>query len=233
MDARTSRQKGPGKDGTKGGYYMRDLRELSEKLIQGMAPQVKELTQEAIDEGQDVGRILNEGLLAGMSVVGERFKKGEVYLPEVLVAAHAMKAGMEPLRPLLVEKNIGYSGKVVLGTVSGDLHDIGKNLVGMMLEGAGFEVIDLGVDVSAERFVDAVKGENPDIVGMSSLLTTTMPMMKQVIESLNSSSIRNSVKVMVGGAPITQGYADEIGADGFGPDAATAVDKAKELMGNG
>lgn len=212
---------------------MRDLKEISEKLIQGMAPQVKELIQEAIDEGQDVGRILNEGLLAGMSVVGERFKKGEVYLPEVLVAANAMKAGMEPLRPLLAEKNIGYSGRVVLGTVSGDLHDIGKNLVGMMLEGGGFEVIDLGVDVSAERFVEAAKQENPDIVGMSALLTTTMPMMKQVVESLNSSLIREKVKVMVGGAPITQGYADEIGADGFGPDAATAVDKAKELMGIG
>ena len=211
---------------------MIDLKEITEKLIQGMAPQVKELIQEAIDEGQDLRSILNDGLLAGMSVVGERFKKGEVYFPEVLVAANAMKAGMEPLKPLLVEKNIGYAGKVVLGTVRGDLHDIGKNLVRMMLEGAGFEVIDLGVDVSAERFVEAVKEENADIIGMSSLLTTTMPMMKQAIEALSGSLVRDKVKVMVGGAPITQKYADDIGADGFGPDAATAVDKAKELMGS-
>jgi len=192
---------------------------------------VKELVQAAINEGQDLGSILNDGLLAGMSVVGERFKKAEVYFPEVLVAANAMKAGMEPLKPLLAEKNIGYSGKVVLGTVRGDLHDIGKNLVGMMLEGAGFEVIDLGVDVPTDRFVETVKEKNADIVGISALLTTTMPVMKQVIESLISSMIRKKVKVMVGGAPITQKYADEIGADGFGPDAATAVDKAKELMG--
>jgi 5-methyltetrahydrofolate--homocysteine methyltransferase len=212
---------------------MVDLKEITQKLIQGMAPQVKELVQEAINEGQDLGSILNDGLLAGMSVVGERFKKAEVYFPEVLVAAHAMKAGMEPLRPLLAEKNIGYSGRVVLGTVRGDLHDIGKNLVGMMLEGAGFEVIDLGIDVSNEKFVEAVKEKNPDIVGMSALLTTTMPIMKEVMESLNKSMIREKVKVMVGGAPITQKYADEIGADGFGPDAATAVDRAKELIGTG
>ena len=210
---------------------MVDLKEITQKLIQGMAPQVKELVQAAINEGQDLGSILNDGLLAGMSVVGERFKKAEVYFPEVLVAANAMKAGMEPLKPLLAEKNIGYSGKVVLGTVRGDLHDIGKNLVGMMLEGAGFEVIDLGVDVPTDRFVETVKEKNADIVGISALLTTTMPVMKQVIESLISSMIRKKVKVMVGGAPITQKYADEIGADGFGPDAATAVDKAKELMG--
>ncbi|UCF73467.1 MAG: corrinoid protein [Deltaproteobacteria bacterium] len=211
---------------------MIDLKEIRQKLIQGMAPEVKELVQKAIDEGQDVGSILNDGLLAGMSVVGERFKKAEVFFPEVLVAANAMKAGMESLKPLLAEKNIGYSGKAVLGTVRGDLHDIGKNLVGMMLEGAGFEVIDLGVDVSPERFVETVKGENADIIGMSSLITTTMPMMKRVIESLSTALIRERVKVMVGGAPITQQYADEIGADGFAPDAATAVDKAKELMGS-
>jgi len=212
---------------------MVDLKEITQKLIQGMAPQVKELVQEAINEGQDLGSILNDGLLAGMSVVGERFKKAEVYFPEVLVAAHAMKAGMVLLRPLLAEKNIGYSGRVVLGTVRGDLHDIGKNLVGMMLEGAGFEVIDLGIDVSNEKFVEAVKEKNPDIVGMSALLTTTMPIMKEVMESLNKSMIREKVKVMVGGAPITQKYADEIGADGFGPDAATAVDRARELIGTG
>lgn len=212
---------------------MVDLKEITQKLIQGMAPQVKELVQEAINEGQDLGSILNDGLLAGMSVVGERFKKAEVYFPEVLVAAHAMKAGMVLLRPLLAEKNIGYSGRVVLGTVRGDLHDIGKNLVGMMLEGAGFEVIDLGIDVSNEKFVEAVKEKNPDIIGMSALLTTTMPIMKEVMESLNKSMIREKVKVMVGGAPITQKYADEIGADGFGPDAATAVDRARELIGTG
>jgi len=151
---------------------MVDLKKIAENLIQGKAPRVKELTQKAVDEGEDVGKILNEGLLTGMSVVGEKFKKNEFYVPEVLIAARAMRAGMQILRPLLAEKDIKGVGTVVLGTVRGDLHDIGKNLVGMMLEGAGFEVVDLGVDVSAEKFVETAKDKNADIIGLSALLTT-------------------------------------------------------------
>jgi len=209
---------------------MVDLKEIAENLIQGKAPQVKELVQKAVDEGQDVGKILNEGLLAGMSVVGDKFKKNEFYVPEVLIAARAMKQGMEILRPLLAEKNIKGVGTVVLGTVRGDLHDIGKNLVGMMLEGAGFEVVDLGVDVPAEKFIQTAKEKNANVIGLSALLTTTMPAMKEVIEALNGSELKGKIKVMIGGAPVTQSYADEIGADGYAPDAASAVDKAKELL---
>lgn len=209
---------------------MANLKEIAENLIRGNAAAVKELVKKAIDEGEDVQRVLNEGLIAGMNVVGEKFKKNEFYVPEVLIAARAMKQGMEILKPLLVEKNIKGKGKVVLGTVRGDLHDIGKNLVGMMLEGAGFEVIDLGVDVPPERFVEEVKKNNAEIVGLSALLTTTMPAMKEVIEALEKEEIRSKVKVMVGGAPVTQDYADEIRADGYAPDAASAVDKANELL---
>jgi len=210
---------------------MVNLKEIAENLIQGKAPKVKELVQKAIDEGQDVQKILDEGLLTGMSVVGEKFKRNEFYVPEVLIAARAMKAGMEVLRPLLVERDIKGAGKVVLGTVRGDLHDIGKNLVGMMLEGAGFEIIDLGIDVSPERFVETAREKNADIIGLSALLTTTMPAMKEVISVLEKENLKGKIKVMIGGAPVTQDYADEIGADGYAPDAASAVDKAKELVG--
>ena len=209
---------------------MVDLKEIAENLIQGKAPQVKELVQKAIDEGQNVQKVLNEGLLAGMSVVGEKFKKNEFYVPEVLIAARAMKQGMEILRPILAEKNIKGAGTVVLGTVRGDLHDIGKNLVGMMLEGAGFEVVDLGVDVSSEKFIQTAKEKNASIIGLSALLTTTMPAMKEVIDALSKSELKGKVKVIIGGAPVTQSYADEIGADGYAPDAASAVDKVKELL---
>ena len=210
---------------------MVDLKQIAENLIKGDAAKVKELTQKAVDEREDVEKILNEGLLAGMSVVGDKFKKNEFYVPEVLIAARAMKAGMEIIRPLLTEKGVKGAGKVVLGTVRGDLHDIGKNLVGMMLEGAGFEVIDLGVDVSPEKFVEEVKKTGAQIVGLSALLTTTMPGMKDVIAALTEEGIRKNVKVMIGGAPVTQDYADEIEADGYAPDAASAVDKVKELIG--
>ena len=209
---------------------MTDLKQIAENLIQGKAEKVKELVQKAVDEGEDVEKILNEALLAGMSVVGDKFKRNEFYVPEVLIAARAMKAGMEVIRPFLVEKNIKGEGTVVLGTVKGDLHDIGKNLVGMMLEGAGFEVVDLGVDIPAEKFVEEIKKTDAQIVGMSALLTTTMPAMKDVIAALTKEGIRKNVKVMIGGAPVTQDYADEIGADGYAPDAASAVDKAKELL---
>ncbi len=209
---------------------MVELGEVAEKLIAGKADEVRSLVKEAIDEGQDVSKILNEGLVAGMSVVGEKFKKNEFYVPEVLIAARAMKAGMELLNPILLEKNIKGVGTMVLGTVRGDLHDIGKNLVGMMLEGAGFEVIDLGVDVASEKFIQAAKEKNANLVGLSALLTTTMLAMKDVTQAVEKEGLKGKLKVMIGGAPITQDYADEIGADGYAPDAASAVDTAKELL---
>jgi 5-methyltetrahydrofolate--homocysteine methyltransferase len=209
---------------------MIDLQEIAELIIQGKVSQVKELVREAVDEEEDVQKILNEGLLAGMSVVGDRFKKGEFYVPEVLVAARAMKEGMEILKPFLVEKNIKGKGTIVLGTVKGDLHDIGKNLVGMMLEGAGFEVVDLGVDVAPEKFIQAAKEKSADITGLSALLTTTMLSMKDVIGAVEKEGLKGKVKVIIGGAPVTQDYANEIRADGYAPDAASAVDVVKELL---
>jgi len=210
-----------------------DLKEIADNLIKGKAPEVKELVQKAIDEGEDVEKVLNEGLVAGMSVVGAKFKANEFYVPEVLIAARAMKAGMGILRPILAEKNIKGIGTVVVGTVRGDLHDIGKNLVAMMLEGAGFEVIDLGVDVSSEKFIETAKEKKADVVGLSALLTTTMTSMKDVIKAVGDSGLKDKVKVMIGGAPLTQSYADEIGADGYAPDAASAVDEVKQLLGAG
>ena len=209
---------------------MAELQEIAEKLIAGKADEVRSLVKEALDEGQDVSKVLNEGLVAGMSVVGEKFKKNEFYVPEVLIAARAMKAGMQLLNPILLEKNIKGVGTMVLGTVRGDLHDIGKNLVGMMLEGAGFEVIDLGVDVPSEKFIQAAKEKNANLVGLSALLTTTMLAMKDVTQAVEKEGLKGKVRVMIGGAPITQDYADEIGADGYAPDAASAVDTAKELL---
>jgi len=208
-----------------------DLKEIADNLIKGKAPEVKELVQRAIDEGEDVEKVLNEGLVAGMSVVGAKFKANEFYVPEVLIAARAMKSGMGILRPILAEKNIKGVGTVVLGTVRGDLHDIGKNLVAMMLEGAGFEIIDLGVDVSPEKFIETAKEKKADLVGLSALLTTTMPSMKDVVKAVGDSGLKDKVKVMIGGAPLTQSYADEIGADGYAPDAASAVDEVKQLLG--
>lgn len=208
-----------------------NLTEIAENLIVGNFKQVEELTKAALAEGIAPTRIVNEGLIPGMNEVGARFKAGEFYIPEVLIAARAMHAGLNVLKPLLSSYDFKPIGTVVLGTVKGDLHDIGKNLVGMMLEGAGFEVIDLGIDVPPAKFVETVKEKNPHIVGMSALLTTTMPMMKTTIEALQEAGLRDKVKVMVGGAPLTQDYADAIGADGYAPDAALAVDKAKELLG--
>ena len=210
-----------------------DLKQIADNLIKGKAPEVKQLVQKAIDEGEDVEKVLNEGLVAGMNVVGAKFKANEFYVPEVLIAARAMKAGMGILRPILAEKNIKGVGTVVLGTVRGDLHDIGKNLVAMMLEGAGFEIIDLGVDVSPEKFIETAKEKKADLVGLSALLTTTMPSMKDVVKAVGDSGLKDKVKVMIGGAPLTQSYADEIGADGYAPDAASAVDEAKQLLGLG
>ncbi|HID93894.1 MAG TPA: cobalamin-binding protein [bacterium (Candidatus Stahlbacteria)] len=207
------------------------LKEIAANLINGNAAKVRELTQLAINQGIAPQDILDQGLIAGMDIVGRKFKANEIYIPEVLVAAKAMYAGMDILKPLFVETGVKYVGKLVIGTVRGDLHDIGKNLVSVMMEGAGFEVIDLGVDVSPEKFVAAVKEHNPKIVGMSALLTTTMLSMKDTIEALEHENLRDKVIIMIGGAPVTQSYADEIGADGYADDARSAIEKAKELLG--
>lgn len=208
---------------------MADLQALAQAIINGKAPEAKALTESALAEGVSAAEVLNNGLVAGMNVVGEKFKNNEFYVPEVLIAARAMKNAMEVLRPQLARSGVEPKGKVAIGTVRGDLHDIGKNLVAMMLEGAGFEIQDLGVDVKPEQFVEAAKN-GADIIAMSALLTTTMPAMKDTIEALKSEGVREKTCVMIGGAPVTQNYCDEIGADGYAPDAASAVDKAKELL---
>ena len=208
---------------------MADFEQIAENLIAGKAPKVKELVEEAVQEGANVADILQQGLIKGMGVIGERFKNNECYVPEVLIAARAMKTGMDVIRPLLADANIQPVGTVVIGTVKGDLHDIGKNLVGMMLEGAGFEVIDMGVDVSPEQFIDAAKEHGAQLIGMSALLTTTMTAMKSTVDAVKESDVQ--VMTVIGGAPVTQAYADEIGADGYARDAASAADKAKELIG--
>ena len=193
-------------------------------------PGVVELVQEALKEGVSPNDVLVKGLIAGMDIVGKRFKANEIYVPEVLIAARAMKAGMAILKPLLADTGIKPTGTFIIGTVKGDLHDIGKNLVSMMMEGAGFNVVDLGVDVQPAKFVDIIK-KNPDsLVGMSALLTTTMMGMKETLESIKKEGAAGKVKVMIGGAPVTQKFADEIGADGYAPDAASAVDVAKKLL---
>lgn len=208
---------------------MADLSALAESVINGKAKDAKELTQKAIDEGIPVGEILNDGLIKGMSVVGEKFKNNEFYVPEVLIAARAMHSAMDILRPMLASSGVEPIGKVAIGTVKGDLHDIGKNLVVMMLEGAGFEVMDLGIDVAPEKFVQAAK-DGAQVIAMSALLTTTMTAMKTTIEALEEAGVRDKVKTLIGGAPVTQNYADEIGADGYARDAASGADKAKELL---
>lgn len=209
---------------------MNNLKPISEALQRGEAEKVAELVQLALAEHQSPKEILDNGLIEGMNIIGIKFKEHEIFLPEVLIAARAMYAGMDLLNPLLAQTGVRKIGKVVLGTVKGDLHDIGKNLVKMMLEGAGFEVIDLGVDVSSEKFVAAVEEHHPDILGMSALLTTTMVFMPEVVNSLRSTDLGERVKIIIGGAPVTQHYADQIGADGYAPDAATAVEDVKELL---
>ncbi len=205
------------------------LNEISENLMKGKANDVKTLVQKAIDEKLTPADILNNGLLKGMGIIGERFKKNEVYVPEVLIAARAMKAGMELLKPLLVEAGVEPIGTVVMGTVKGDLHDIGKNLVCMMLEGAGFKVVDAGINVEPEKMVELAKENDATLIGASALLTTTMTSMKAVVDALKAADMAGKIKVMIGGAPVTQAFADEIGADGYAPDAASAADLAKKL----
>ncbi len=209
---------------------MVDFRQIADALKAGNAPKVKQMVQTAVDQGFEPSDIVNKALIVGMGEIGELFKNNEVYVPEVLIAARAMKAGLELLRPLLAEKDVKPLGKVVIGTVKGDLHDIGKNLVAMMLEGAGFEVIDLGIDVDTDKFVNAVKDTKADAVAMSALLTTTMPVMKEIIDAIKLAGLRDQVKILVGGAPVTHEFAAEIGADGYAPDAASAADLAKQLI---
>ena len=206
---------------------MADFKGMAEALIAGNAGKVKELVQEAIDEGVVPQKILDEGLISGMEVVGVRFKNCEIYVPEVLVSARAMHAGMEILEPKLAEAGAKARGIFVVGTVKGDLHDIGKNLVAMMLKGTGWKVVDLGVDIDAEKFVQSAIDESADVIGLSALLTTTMVNMKQVIEISKNKDCKS--KIVVGGAPLTQNYANEIGADGYAPDAATATEVISQL----
>ncbi len=209
---------------------MADVHEISEFLQKGRAKNVKALVEEALAEGQDPKVILNEGLLAGMMVIGEKFKNNEVFVPEVLVAARALNAGLAILEPKLIEVGNEPVGKVVIGTVKGDLHDIGKNLVAMMMKGVGFEVIDLGVDVEPATFVDKAEENGANVICMSALLTTTMPSMQLVIDELASRGLRDKYIVMVGGAPVNQSFADQIGADYYTPDAATAAETAKAAV---
>lgn len=202
------------------------LEQISELLQKGKANDVKQLVQQALDEGIGAKSVLEDGLMAGMGIVGEKFKNNEVYVPEVLIAARAMNAGIEILRPHLVTAGVKAKGKVVIGTVKGDLHDIGKNLVKMMMEGKGLEVIDLGTDVAAQKFVQAAIDNEADIICCSALLTTTMTEMKNVVEATREAGIRDRVTIMVGGAPVTDNYCKSIGADIYSPDAATASERA-------
>ncbi|MFN2362659.1 MAG: corrinoid protein [Halarsenatibacteraceae bacterium] len=208
---------------------MDKFEKISDSVIKGSIAKVEELVQSAIEQGLNPQEIINYGLISGMNVVGKRFKAGEMFVPEVLLSARSMKNGMKLVQPLLLEDEIEDAGKVIIGTVEGDLHDIGKNLVGMLMESGGLEVINLGVDISAAGFVDAVREHKPDVLGMSALLTTTMLEMKNTIEVLIEEGLRETTKIIVGGAPVTQEFADEIGADGWAPDAASAKDLVFEL----
>ena len=212
---------------------MPDYPLMNQLLYEGKAPKVKEMTEQALAEGRDVEEVLQDGLIAGMSVVGEDFKHNRLYVPQVLVAARAMKAGMAILKPLLTLTDAtGPTVTIVMGTVKGDLHDIGKNLVCMMGEGAGFNMVDLGVDQTAEKFIAAAREHKADIVGMSALLTTTMPYMKVVVDAFKQEGL-DQVKLCVGGAPVSEMFADEVGADGYGADASSAIDLFKELCAAG
>ena len=206
------------------------LEQIKENLMKGKANDVKAGVEQALKDNLPAGDILNKGLLAGMGIIGEKFKKNEVYVPEVLIAARAMKAGMELLKPALLAAKVQPRGTVVIGTVKGDLHDIGKNLVGMMLEGGGFKVVDAGINVEPAKFIELARANNATLIGASALLTTTMTNMKEIVDAIKASDLKGKLKVMVGGAPLTQSFCDEIGADGYAPDAASAADLAKKLM---
>lgn len=205
------------------------LSEISTAVIEGNVDDIEELTEDALDEGLDAKQILDEGLMPGMDHVGVEFKAGNMFVPEVLRSARVMHTSMDILKPLLAATDTKMAGKILLGTVKGDLHDIGKNLVAMMCEGAGFEVKDLGKDITPEQFVEAVKEFEPDVVGMSALLTTTMRSMEHTIKALEEAGVRDKVKIMIGGAPVTKSFADQIGADGYASNAASAADLAKQF----
>ncbi|MBL7106169.1 MAG: corrinoid protein [Phycisphaerae bacterium] len=207
---------------------MADMKDLADAIIKGDMKTAVEVTKKALDEGVEPQKVLNDGLVAGMGVIGKRFKANEVYIPEVLIAARAMKSAMEVLEPKLTEAGVEPVGKALIGTVQGDLHDIGKNLVIMMLKGNGFEVVDAGVDVSPDAFVEKARSSGAKLIGLSALLTTTMPAMEKTIQALRNAGVE--AKIMIGGAPITQAYSDKIQADGYAPDAASAVDLAMDLV---
>ncbi len=209
---------------------MSDLKTITETLLTGDGEKVAELTQAALDAGLSAKEILNQGLIAGMDIVGARMESGEMFIPEVLMSAQAMGGAVEILKPLLSDEDAAGGGTIVLGTVKGDLHDIGKNLVSMMMESAGFKVVNMGVDIDPDAFIQAIKDNDADILALSALLTTTMPMMAQTIKSIEESGLRDKVKILVGGAPVNQSYADEIGADGYAPDAGSASKLAKALL---
>jgi 5-methyltetrahydrofolate--homocysteine methyltransferase len=211
-------------------YCMADLEKIAWGIVEGDYKKIRELVEVALKEGVSAQRIMNEGLVKGMAIVGERFKKDEIFLPEVMISARAMNAGLEVLNPFIGQSTLTPIGKFVIGTVKDDLHDVGKNMVIMMMRGAGFQVVDLGINVPPEKFVDAIKNEKPQLMGMSALLTITLPNMAYTIESIIKAGLRNQIKIMVGGAPVTQEFAYRIGADGYAPDCASAVDKAKQLL---
>ena len=209
---------------------MIDQEKFHTLISQGKTEEVKRLTEETLERGEPVENILKDGLIQAMARIGGKFKNGEIYIPEVLIAARAMHAGMSILKPILSNSTGMMAGKIVIGTVKGDFHDIGKNLVAMMLEGGGFEVVDLGIDVPPEKFIEAIQKHQPQAVGMSALLTTTIREMKNTIQAFERANLRKQVKVIIGGAPVTEKFAKEIGADGYAPDAASAVDVVKSLV---
>ncbi len=209
---------------------MIDQEKFHTLISQGKTEEVKRLTEETLERGEPVENILKEGLIQAMARIGGKFKNGEIYIPEVLIAARAMHAGLAVLKPILSKSSGSMTGKVIVGTVKGDLHDIGKNLVIMMLEGGGFEVIDLGIDVSADKFIEAIRQHQPQAVGMSALLTTTIKEMKNTIQEIEKAGLRKKVKIIIGGAPVTERFAKDIGADGYARDAASAVDMVKSLV---
>lgn len=209
---------------------MSSLNQLADAVFKGDFVGVKGLTQQLIESGIEPIEIINNGLIEGMNIVAPKFKAGEMFVPEVMMAARAMHTGLEMVKPLIADKDIPSKGTIIIGTVSGDLHDIGKNLVVMILESAGFKVVDLGVDVPADKFIDAVKEHNPQIVGMSALLTTTMPAMQNTIKALQEAGLREAVKIIIGGAPVSQDFADQIGADGFASDAMAAKEICEKLV---
>lgn len=212
---------------------MATYEELETSVIAGQKEKARELAGALLAGGKDPRDIISEGLMRGITIVGQRFKVGDMFIPEVLASAHALKGAMELLKPAIVGENVSdmYLGKIVVGTVQGDIHNIGKSIVSMILESGGFAIVDIGVDVPVDKFVKVVEQERPDILGVSAMLTTTMGKMKDVVEAIKSRGLRDKVRIMIGGAPVTQSFADSIGADGYAPDAMSALDKAKQLVG--